>query len=123
MATSKRRELPEDLRRARAHFLAWRRERPTPGSRMPLALWELAVRVAQTHGVSRTATALGLNYHRLQKRVEAIARTQPPASEPAFVELPAPALFGKQCSFELANAAGDAPDHAADEDPPGRRAG
>ncbi len=106
MATSKRRELPEDLRRARAHFLAWRRERPTPGSRMPLALWELAVRVAQTHGVSRTATALGLNYHRLQKRVEAIARTQPPASEPAFVELPAPALFGKQCSFELANGVG-----------------
>ena len=78
----------------------------TAGSRIPPSLWRLAVRLVQTYGICRTATVLGLNYHRLQKHVEAAARTQPPSSEPAFVELPAPALFGKQCVFELANDAG-----------------
>src|SRR5277367_4397571 len=87
-------------------FQAWRRSRPRAGSPIPLLLWRLAVRLAKTHGISRAATALGLNYHRLQKHVEAAAPSQPPSSEPAFVELPTPALFGKQCLFELDNGAG-----------------
>jgi hypothetical protein len=106
MAANKCGPLPDDLLRARNRFQTWRSRRPTAGSRIPPSLWRLAVRLVQTHGISRTATVLGLNYHRLQKHVEAAARTQPQSSEPAFVELPAPALFGKQCQFELANGTG-----------------
>jgi hypothetical protein len=106
MAANARGPLPDDLLRGRNRFQAWRRSRPRAGSPIPLSLWRLAVRLAKSHGISRTATALGLNYHRLQKHLEAAARTQPPSSEPAFVELPAPALFGKQCQFELANGTG-----------------
>jgi hypothetical protein len=57
------------------------------------------------HGLSRTATALGLDYYSLKKRVEA-AGQEPPARSPAFVELPAPVAVGKQALFELDNGAG-----------------
>lgn len=106
MAANARGPLPADLLRGRNRFQAWRRSRPKAGSPIPLSLWRLAVRLAKTHGISRTATALDLNYHRLQKHVEAAGRTLPPSSEPAFVELPAPAFFGKQCQFELDNGTG-----------------
>lgn len=98
-------ELPRDLARARSRFQAWRRHRQRAGGRLPRSLWKLAVQLVANHGISRTATVLGLNYHRLQKQVEASAG-QPPAQAPAFVELPTPALLGKQCLFELANGAG-----------------
>jgi hypothetical protein len=32
-------------------------------------LWALAVRLVSRHGISRTATALGLDYSSLKKRV------------------------------------------------------
>ena len=65
----------------------------------------LAVRLAKLHGVSRTATALGLDYYSLKRRAEAVAAPAQ-SSSPAFVELPAPVLVGKQCRFELDNGAG-----------------
>ena len=64
----------------------------------------MAVRLAQCHGVSRTATILGLDYYRLKKRAEQTASASP--SSPAFVELPAPVVPGKRCQFELDNGAG-----------------
>jgi hypothetical protein len=106
MPANKPGPLPQDLVRGRHRFQAWRSRRPRPGCPIPRPLWTLAVRLAQTHGVSRTATALGLHYYRLKKQVEAAIVSQPPSSGPAFVELPAPALFGKQCQFELANGTG-----------------
>jgi hypothetical protein len=109
MRASKRTELPKDLLRARSRFQAWR-QRGTAGHRTPPALWTLAVGLAKIHGVSRTSLALGVNYHGLKKRLEAAlsatAAGEPPAQAPSFVELPAPALLGKQCLFELSNAAG-----------------
>jgi hypothetical protein len=104
MGASKRRELPKDLVRARSRFQAWRRQR-TPGGRIPQPLWALAVRLVNTHGVSRTATALGLDYYSLKKRAQEAA-DQPQSSGPAFVELPSPVLVGKQALFELDNRAG-----------------
>lgn len=98
-------ELPEDLLRCRSRFQAWRRRRGRAGGRIPRCLWKLAVQLVANHGISRTATVLGLHYQRLQKHVEA-AGGQAAARAPAFVELPAPALLGKQCLFELANGAG-----------------
>jgi hypothetical protein len=73
---------------------------------IPDTLWALAVRLANVHGVHRTARALGVDYYSLKKRVEAATACEPPASGPAFVELPAAAVIGKQCLFELNNAAG-----------------
>jgi hypothetical protein len=104
MGTRQRRQLPPDLVRGRSRFQAWRGQRKV-GGRIPHALWTMATRLAKTHGVSRTAAALGLDYYGLQKRAKAAAR-EPQPSGPAFVELTSPAIVAKQCRFELDNGAG-----------------
>lgn len=104
MAAIDQRALPDDLRRAQTQFQAWRKQRQ-PGGRIPSPLWQLAVRLVSTHGLSPTATALGLDYYSLKKQVAAAAGpTQP--SRPAFVELPAALVAGKQARFELDNGTG-----------------
>ncbi|HEV3341021.1 MAG TPA: hypothetical protein VG125_11715 [Pirellulales bacterium] len=105
MRASKRGELPKDLLRGRSRFQAWRQRRKTRG-RIPDALWALAIRLVKVHGINRTALALGVDYYCLKKRAEAASMCEPPSSCPAFVELPATALVGKQCLFEVNNAAG-----------------
>jgi hypothetical protein len=97
-------ELPKDLVRARSRFQAWRRLRKG-GSRIPPSLWRLAIGLASDHGISRTAAALKLDYYSLKKQVEAAA-DEPQSSGPAFVELPAPLMGGKQCLIELENGSG-----------------
>jgi hypothetical protein len=104
VGTRQRGEVPKDLAQARSRFEAWREGRPG-GRRIPQPLWNLAVQLASQHGVSRTATALGLDYYSLKKQAEAAAQ-QPPPCSPAFVELPAPVVVGKQALFELDNGAG-----------------
>ena len=104
MATRQRVELPKDLAQARSRFEAWRQRRQG-GRRIPQPLWDLAVQLASEHGVSRTATALGLDYYSLKKQAEAVAQ-QLPSQSPAFVELPAPIVVGKQALFELDSGAG-----------------
>ena len=101
MGASECGQLPPDLMRGRARFRAWR-ERRAGGERIPQPLWALAVRLAKTHGVSRTATALGLDYYGLKKR----AASAPQSSEPAFVEITAPVMVTKQCRVELDNGSG-----------------
>ena len=103
MGTRQRGELPKDLAQARSRLEAWRQRRPGR-RRIPQPLWDLAVRLASAHGVSRTATALGLGYYSLKQQAEAAAQ-QPPPRRPAFVELPPP-VVGKQALFELDNGAG-----------------
>jgi hypothetical protein len=97
-------ELPKDLVRARSRFQTWRRLRKG-GSRIPSPLWRLAVGLASDHGVSRTATALKLDYYSLKKQVAA-ATDPPQPRRPGFVELPAPVMVGKQGLFELDNGSG-----------------
>jgi hypothetical protein len=96
--------LPKDLLRGRSRFQAWRQRRT--GRLIRDTLWTLAIRLVKTHGVSRTAFALGVDYYSLKKRAEAAAASERPSSGSAFVELPAPDVIGKQCLFELSNAAG-----------------
>src|SRR5215831_8347995 len=98
-----RNELPKDLAQGRSQFQAWRARR-TAG-RIPQTLWALAVRLVSRHGVSRTATALGLDYYSLKKRAQEAADPAP-ARGPAFVELPSPVLVGKQAMLELGRGAG-----------------
>ena len=71
MGAGQRGELPKDLARARGQFQAWRGQRT--GRRIPQQLWDLAVRLVNRHGVSRTATALGLDYYSLKKQAQAAA--------------------------------------------------
>lgn len=104
MEEGKRGEIPPVLARAQGRFRDWRRKR-TIGARIPEPLWKLAVKLAIAHGVCRTASALGLDYYSLKQRLEAAAGRQP-ATEPAFVELPAPLAIGKQCTFELGDGGG-----------------
>jgi hypothetical protein len=104
MGTKTRRQLPHDLERGRSRFQAWRTQRK-PGSPIPQPLWTMAVRLAKTHGVSRTSTTLGLDYYSLKDRAEAAA-APPPSSGPAFLELAPPVMVAKQCRIELDNGFG-----------------
>ena len=65
----------------------------------------MATRLANAHGVSRTAAALGLDYYRLKQRAEA-APGEPRSSGPAFVELAPPVMVAKKCRLELDNGSG-----------------
>ena len=60
MGANERGQMSSDLVRGRARFQAWR-ERRSVGERIPQPLWALAVELTKTHGVSRTAAALGLD--------------------------------------------------------------
>jgi hypothetical protein len=104
MGTSKREPLPPDLMRGRSRFPAWRGQRKQ-GDRIPQMLWAMATRLAKTHGVSRTARVLGLDFYSVKQRLEAAAGASQ-ESGPAFVEVTSPVLISKQCHFELDNGAG-----------------
>jgi hypothetical protein len=104
MNASERRGLPSELALGQSRFQTWRGQRKV-GERIPQPLWDLAVRLAKLHGVSRTATALGLDYYSLQRRA-GTAAAPAPSGNPAFVELPAPILVGKECRLEFDNGAG-----------------
>jgi hypothetical protein len=97
-------ELPSDLAHGRTRFHAWRGQRKL-GARIPQPLWALAVQLATVHGVSRTATVLGVDYYGLQKRMSMVP-VEPQANGPAFVEMPAPLMVGKQCQLEFENGSG-----------------
>lgn len=98
------RELPTELVRARSRFQAWRKLRKK-GSRIPPSLWRLAVQLASSYSIHRTATTLKLDYYSLKQQVEVAADT-PESNRPQFVELPPPVTIGKQGLFELDNGAG-----------------
>jgi hypothetical protein len=104
MGAGKRERLPKDLAQGVRRFRAWRGRRKA-GSRIPEPLWAIAVRLAAVHGVSRTASVLGLEYYALKRRAQASGEL--PARSQAFVELPAPVAVGQQCLFELAGGAGN----------------
>ena len=97
-------EWPNDLLQAWRRFRAWRQRRSL-GSRIPRPLWDLALRLVNRHGVSRTAAVLGLDYYSLKKRADSAAR-ELASSRPAFVELPPPVVLTRQCQFELDNGSG-----------------
>jgi hypothetical protein len=106
MAAKNRRELPLDLARGQARFRAWREQRK-PGDRIPRALWALAVRMAQSHGINRTARTFGLERQYLQRRITATAGPVPgPKTGLAFVELPRGNFAAKECRVEIDNGAG-----------------
>jgi hypothetical protein len=94
---------PTSLDRVRWRFEHWRRTRP-PHSRIPEALWTVALAAARTHGVYRTARTLRLNYTDLKRR---LAGADGASAQPTFVELlPAARGGGPACTLELETAQG-----------------
>ena len=104
MSGRKRRDIPTPLARARDRFRTWRQTR-SRGARIPEQLWKLAVKLADSHGLARTASVLRLDYYSLQKRVESTSR-RARSTAPAFVELAPPATGHGECVIELEDGAG-----------------
>ena len=77
-----------------------------PVSRIPDQLWGLAVKPAEAHGLSRTASTLKLDYHTLKKRV---AAKTPDCSSVSgeFIELSPPSLAPSgECVVEFEDGLG-----------------
>ena len=94
-------------------FERWRANRPR-GARIPATLWRSATALAAVHGVSKTATALGLDYYALKKRLgERPARASPglegPDPAPGFIEVALPSTTSTvTCTIEVEKLEGDA---------------
>jgi hypothetical protein len=99
--------LPSDLASAERRFATWRGTRK-PGVRIPERLWASAVKLAATHGLNQTASALRLDYYSLKKRLERAASSgRPTKSGPSFVELSAPGASGlREWSIDFEHPAG-----------------
>jgi hypothetical protein len=104
MGQASHRELSPELARAQERFAAWRQAR-APKSRIPQSLWDLAVELASSQGMHRTARALKLDYYALKERVEAVPK-QRKKNASAFLELPPVALPTKECVIELGDGKG-----------------
>jgi hypothetical protein len=101
MAAIKKGEMPRELARLRDRLTAWRSTRKR-GARVPPALWKAAARLATVHGVSRTASVLGLAYYTLKEHMEHRSRSDSRNNTPSmFIELPSPVAMGEcQAEFE-----------------------
>ncbi len=110
MSTREKRGIPAQLEKVRQRFEAWRRNR-TVRTRIPDPLWAAAVKVAERHGVHRTAKALRIDYYGLKKRVEeggeSSANISVKGDVATFVELAGPFPAGSgECLVELEDVSG-----------------
>ena len=83
---------PRDLVRMRQRLDEWRGGHAR-GVAFPAKLWSAAARVAQRHGVFRTARALGLEYNKLKRASGGVigrvgGEARPPKAKPMeFIEV------------------------------------
>lgn len=99
---------PADVERGAVRFATWRARRRR-GERIPAALWSLAVDLAERHGVSRIASALGVGYYALRDRVlprRPLKAGRAPAV--TLVEVPPPQGESVTCVVEVEHADGTA---------------
>jgi hypothetical protein len=84
-----------------ARLEEWRRSRQK-GAAIPDELWAAASELARKNGVTRTATALGLDGGKLKRRMMAADGVEKRAATPSFMELIAPEVAAvAQCAIEL----------------------
>lgn len=103
MGGIRRRDLSRELDGAVARFREWRRGRQ-PGTRIPDGLWALAVRLADSQGLNRTAKSLGLDYNALKKRVGrqngGVRANAGRAATSTFVEVTPVVSVSRECVIE-----------------------
>ena len=105
MVGRKRGDIPQSLVRGLDRFEAWRLSRKF-GARIPEKLWSLAVKLAEAYGLSRTASALKLDYHALKNRVAGRNCDSSPVA-PAFIELTSsPLASSTECVVEFEDGLG-----------------
>jgi len=103
----------EEFSSAIQKFRRWRATRAR-GARIPPDLWQAAASLADRHGVSRTATALGLDDYALKKRLLAGMDDAPETAGnrggPAqFVEVSLAGITSSvSCAVEVERRIGDA---------------
>ena len=88
-----RRTMSVELTTLCAQLHQWRQHGGGRGKRVPAALWQQAVRVAQADGAYQTARATRLNYDRLRAllaKSEAAGTDRRPRSPAPKVKQPAP---------------------------------
>ena len=97
------------LRTARRQLDRWR-SRHRPHTRLPEELWRKATALARRHGLNKTASALGLKYDSLKKRVETRGVDPSRAEETSceFVEFLAGPMDARscECTIELDDGSG-----------------
>ena len=97
--------LPVPLRRAEEQFQRWRKARQR-GTPIPERLWSLAIELAATYGVCKTASTLKLDYYGLKRRLGE-STSAAAADQAAFLEIPsAPLATAGECLIECENSAG-----------------
>lgn len=92
--------VPADVHRLQERFGRWRANKGAGPDPIPAKLWEAAVKLCRTHGVSRVSKWLRLHHTTLKKR---LGRRRVPGSvqhQPLFVEwrLPAGGLPGNSAA-------------------------
>ena len=100
--------LPAKLVRGRERFEKWRSKQKTR-SRLPEALWSVAVKLAQEYGINRTARTLRLDYSGLKKRMESSVSDAgvEAGGKPVFLQLLGSELTAvAECAIECQNANG-----------------
>jgi len=105
MASRYQGEISADLARARDRLATWRRTKK-PRSRIPEALWSMAVELADKHGLNRTARTLKLDYYSLKKRVDAAAVGGRDEGDSAFLELPTGFAPVPECVIQFEDSRG-----------------
>jgi hypothetical protein len=109
MSTSQPTDLPVALRTARRQLDRWR-SRHRPHTRLPEELWHKAVTLARRHGLNKTASALGLKYYSLKKRMETAVGDSSTGEEASceFVEFLARPMAARscECMIELDDGSG-----------------
>jgi hypothetical protein len=96
-------QLPAPLRRADEQFQRWRKTRQR-GTPIPERLWSLAIELAASYGVCKTASTLKLDYYGLKKRLGE-STSAGPADQTAFLEIP-PLAGASECIIDCENSAG-----------------
>ena len=101
MEQARRPALPPAVDDLRIRLRRWRSARAKHGP-VPEELWGEAARLARAHGVSPIATALGLGYYGLRRRVETMKEIPAIANRPAFVEIKGPpSVIPPNCAVEV----------------------
>jgi hypothetical protein len=83
--------VPADVHRLQEQFGRWRAKKGAGPEPIPPKLWEAAVKLCRTHGVSRVSGWLRLHYTALKKRLGKRSCPSSVGPQPRFVEWRLPA--------------------------------